>query len=308
MKKSRLEWVDIAKGIAIIMMVVGHSTIPDFANRFIYSFHMPLFFIMSGYTSNFAKHGVGDYLRKKTSSLLVPFIIYSIINIVLQSYAYDIPLDDYTYCLLRQGWQAVPLWFIPVLFASLIIVRLMYCLKSQLFILTFAFIFLLVSYILALNKIQIPWNMSVAGVSVFFLVIGNQFRIIDLQSLSSKNVAIGGGICLCLALIVSHFCRLDMCWNQILPIVPILIGAVAGTIFVSTCSILIERKTTVISKVLQRIGNETFLILAYAEITIVLLNHWFNLNPIIKYFILTLILTCLVSVKNIIIKTIKPII
>lgn len=54
MEKSskRIEWVDIAKGIAIILMVIGHE-IPtgQIGYRLIFSFHMPLFFILSGFTS-----------------------------------------------------------------------------------------------------------------------------------------------------------------------------------------------------------------------------------------------------------------
>lgn len=46
---KRIEWVDIAKGIAIILMVVGHE-IGGNARIFIFSFHMPLFFILSGFT------------------------------------------------------------------------------------------------------------------------------------------------------------------------------------------------------------------------------------------------------------------
>ena len=51
MPSKRIEYIDAAKAIAIILMIVGHSywkgAIPHF-NGFIYSFHMPLFFIVSG--------------------------------------------------------------------------------------------------------------------------------------------------------------------------------------------------------------------------------------------------------------------
>lgn len=50
--RKRLEWVDIAKGIAIILMVVGHEVINPDIRAVIFSFHMPLFFILSGYTSS----------------------------------------------------------------------------------------------------------------------------------------------------------------------------------------------------------------------------------------------------------------
>lgn len=49
--KKRLEWVDIAKGIAVILMVVGHEVKNQSIIALIFSFHMPLFFILSGYTS-----------------------------------------------------------------------------------------------------------------------------------------------------------------------------------------------------------------------------------------------------------------
>ena len=45
---NRKQWLDIAKGIAIILMVIGHTSIPNIASNFIYAFHMPLFFIASG--------------------------------------------------------------------------------------------------------------------------------------------------------------------------------------------------------------------------------------------------------------------
>lgn len=40
---KRSVWLDVAKGITIILMVLGHSSIPDGLSRFIYAFHMPLF-------------------------------------------------------------------------------------------------------------------------------------------------------------------------------------------------------------------------------------------------------------------------
>lgn len=41
--------ISIAKALGIILMVVGHSGCPEILARFIYLFHMPLFFFCSGY-------------------------------------------------------------------------------------------------------------------------------------------------------------------------------------------------------------------------------------------------------------------
>lgn len=46
---SREPWIDCARGIAILLVIVGH-TVSGVLSGAIYSFHMPLFFIFSGIT------------------------------------------------------------------------------------------------------------------------------------------------------------------------------------------------------------------------------------------------------------------
>ena len=48
-KKERIVWLDVAKGMAIILMVLGHSGLPSVINSFIFAFHMPFFFVASGF-------------------------------------------------------------------------------------------------------------------------------------------------------------------------------------------------------------------------------------------------------------------
>ena len=45
----RLEWIDKAKGIGIILVILGHTICPPNIKFWLYSFHMPLFFFLSGY-------------------------------------------------------------------------------------------------------------------------------------------------------------------------------------------------------------------------------------------------------------------
>ena len=42
-KEKRIEWIDIAKGIGILLVVLGHITKNEVLYEIIYSFHMPLF-------------------------------------------------------------------------------------------------------------------------------------------------------------------------------------------------------------------------------------------------------------------------
>lgn len=55
MDDSRIEWVDIAKVLGVILVICGHllyATNFDVINKMIYSFHMPMFFTLSGYVCN----------------------------------------------------------------------------------------------------------------------------------------------------------------------------------------------------------------------------------------------------------------
>ena len=55
-KKNRIDWIDIAKAIAIIAMIEGHITPGGSWGRdFIYSFHMLVFYMLAGYSIKIPK-------------------------------------------------------------------------------------------------------------------------------------------------------------------------------------------------------------------------------------------------------------
>lgn len=74
--KKRDISIDIAKGIAILLVIVGHSQGPAILNSFIYSFHMPLFFIVSGYF--YRSKGVSESLKNDLKRLVVPYLFASL--------------------------------------------------------------------------------------------------------------------------------------------------------------------------------------------------------------------------------------
>lgn len=79
--KSRNVTFDIAKGLGIFLMVLAHAGGPFI--KFIYLFHMPLFFIISGYFfkescySNFQE--VKTFIKKRLKSLYIPFIACNLV-------------------------------------------------------------------------------------------------------------------------------------------------------------------------------------------------------------------------------------
>nr|MDH3175794.1 acyltransferase family protein [Bacillus pumilus] len=79
---KRLEWVDAAKGIGILLVVMAHVPIPDSLKQFIYSFHMPLFFLLSGMMFRSSSLPALSFIQKKAKSLLLPYLYFSIITYV----------------------------------------------------------------------------------------------------------------------------------------------------------------------------------------------------------------------------------
>lgn len=82
MDKTRETWVDIAKGIGIILVIIGHANCPNLPHGIIYSFHMPLFFFLSGlFISRQCENNFHIYLKKNFKSLLLPYFYFNIISI-----------------------------------------------------------------------------------------------------------------------------------------------------------------------------------------------------------------------------------
>ena len=127
---KRLKYFDTVKGIGILLVVLGHAT---FVNErlltFIFSFHMPLFFIVSGMLTAY-KDGSGSTLRdvfyRKLKTIIIPYLCFSICYTlidILSVYFGQISLNDLKINLVCTGSFAGsgPLWFLPTLFICEII-------------------------------------------------------------------------------------------------------------------------------------------------------------------------------------------
>lgn len=80
--------VSISKGICIILMVIGHSGCPVFLHDFIYLFHMPFFFFISGWfcrqsSDAWGRDGLSVKILKRIKRLYLPFVLYCLAFILL---------------------------------------------------------------------------------------------------------------------------------------------------------------------------------------------------------------------------------
>lgn len=90
--------ISICKGVAIILMVMGHAEPPDLISNFIYIFHMPLFFITAGYF--FTRKCLDDPWRfcvKRFKGLYVPFLKWALIFLLLHNLWFEVGLLNERY-------------------------------------------------------------------------------------------------------------------------------------------------------------------------------------------------------------------
>lgn len=86
MQNKRINFIDLAKGIAIFLVVVGHIETIPFIKSTIYSFHIPLFFLLSGYFVDFSKD-FGFQVKKMFRSLIVPYLVIGVIWLIINPLA-----------------------------------------------------------------------------------------------------------------------------------------------------------------------------------------------------------------------------
>lgn len=87
LSKERIKWIDCVKGIAIILVIIGHSISISLVRGLIFSFHMPLFFILSSMTFKCSKD-INEYkikTKKSFEHLIFPVIIICLIKMFLQT-------------------------------------------------------------------------------------------------------------------------------------------------------------------------------------------------------------------------------
>ena len=114
---NRIDYLDIAKGFGIILVYIGHCYIGERTQTlsnviyWIYSFHMPFFFFVSGMLFSSKKKKFRVFIWNKSISLLIPYVFFSILNWPLLKIFVHSPGN-----ILLDGWGQNPLWFIPVLY------------------------------------------------------------------------------------------------------------------------------------------------------------------------------------------------
>lgn len=194
----RLHWIDTLKGIGIMLVVFAHHSLPVSLDTYIFSFHMPLFFFISGFLFDFGKYAgsaVG-FIRGRFRSLIVPYfafagltcLFYFLLDAVYQPGVTNIEFFETTplygiYSILYALGPLVsynpPLWFLTCLFVTELLfygfAKNYYGNPGKLVLwLTVAGV---IGYLYSVyGPFRLLWNADVALSAVVFYGAGNLFR------------------------------------------------------------------------------------------------------------------------------------
>lgn len=117
--------LDLLKGIGIFLMVFDHVGWGEAVHTYIQSFHMPLFFIVSGYL--WKKRSWKDVSKARFKSLLIPYFVFATIFTIVR---YFLPDSDFlsmvkAVLIYPTDISNIPiapaLWFLPCMYLSSVI-------------------------------------------------------------------------------------------------------------------------------------------------------------------------------------------
>lgn len=81
MENNRIDYIDIAKGVGMLAIIWGHIMLFGWSYKLVYSFHIPLFFCLSGMCFNQKKYdSVWQLIKRRVQTLLIPYVIFSLVT------------------------------------------------------------------------------------------------------------------------------------------------------------------------------------------------------------------------------------
>lgn len=194
MKQNRIEWIDIYKSIAMILVVLGHTS--GIFSKYIYLFHVPVFFLIVGYTEKFEEESLIKIVYKRFCSLLIPFYCINIFSLVWRLYLSFINLDlvFYNDCItleygktfikeiLKTSWTTDiggASWFLLVLFMGIFISKIFLLLERFSIYISLILSFSAFSFIHVLwtHDIYIPLRIDFGLLVSFYIILGRYLKI-----------------------------------------------------------------------------------------------------------------------------------
>lgn len=299
--KGRVESIDIAKGLLMSMVVLGHIInmdypIASYIKSFIYVFHVPAFFVITGILTDPQKVSAekpSHFVWRKCKSLLLPYVLFEVFAAILQMMILGTGYLNLTgavvniiliYC------NAGTTWFLPTLFIANVLEYVYLKLRNH---------FKILSHVLVLVSCIVPFCLPKTHVFIvvsrsllaFVFILAGTYIVKKIYEYTEKErkkwiVAVSVGIVavitLCNGKVGMNLCEFH---NPIL----YLIGAISGSVFIISLSQLVH------GRFFARIGTYSLVIMGTHLNYIVLFEKYFHIEnlPLHLWIPMLLIVVCL---------------
>ena len=200
---KRLFWLDNLKVFGIFLVILGHFT-PNyretFSSQWLYQFHMPLFFMISGYLSKAYDKPLSLEVVKIFKRLIVPYFLLVLIGWVIE-YTLNVTMAMETTSFTYGWWRTLigiptgrvnSMWFVYVLFflklLDLILKKIIksFSLSTKTIVIIFLFI---ITIIVSIPEIKIPRPINWILASYPFLLVGKVLRCYDYLLDKMSNIS-----------------------------------------------------------------------------------------------------------------------
>lgn len=271
---SRFKDLDILRGIAIFLVVFGHITHTAEIRNYIWSFHIPIFFFISGLLFTPSKYeNFKFFLKYKIKSLVIPYIIFYLITLIyyicIESHVrggvsltkliiglfYGSYYDNYMYF---NG----ALWFLPCLFSMEIIGYSLKFIHRKWCIILFSLSIFTTGIILIQHNITwLPWGINAALCGFIFYSLGFSFQNSFINKIRITKVAfLIVVVCSMLQFIFYPFPYTDLATCTIKdPILYIIISCIGILLYLSISCIIKQ------NFILEYLGLNSLIIFVFQE-------------------------------------------
>lgn len=249
--KKHIDLIDILKGVAIISVLICHSVIVypvnleevawcNILKRFVDSYQMPLFFMISGFLCSY-KGNYGGYLLARVKRILVPYIVFDaaalLLRVVGGSFVNrSMDIKSAIFQLFLQGTSAGGYWFLYTLFVISVIAPLFWVIlkKNRLLGLPIIAVCVIVSALFDLP--EICCLKSVVYYLTYF-IIGMMLKGCDFGKIKDKRIVI---LAVSAAVFCLSFIPLRIYADKVYSVAGIYISALSASAFFASFFSLVK--------------------------------------------------------------------
>ena len=303
MVKSRINWIDVARGIGIILVIYGHTLSSHSFRYVIYSFHMPLFFFLSGLVFTYDKYSIKTTFKKSIKGLLIPYIFFALLSYLVWILNNGISSLSVLKILGHLGGIVYGnsstlffndiLWFLPCLFIAKvgfgIVTKL---LKRKELIFASLIVFSLLGYFVSVlfPIIRLPFGIESALTAIVFLGLGSMYATNKNAFTKIKSQTFINRYSFVLLPFLALFCfsiatislnmygqQADIRLNHINNYFLFYIAAISGVVFTLLASKIIHKNF-----ILEYIGKNTLILFALHPLVFIYIGKLWKFVPIFK--------------------------